>query len=419
MHLSICLSKSPVSVSTGSPEVGIMAEFILWGLTASPYQLKMQSLLDYTGHRWQRWPQQGGRWAVLTMARRLQIAKKRGTVRRFPQNPNELDEYPGVPYYTRDGKCFYYDSSSLALHLDQHTDRQNPALVPDDPVLAFLCRLIDEAFDEFGLYMVHHMRWVGSARSTPMGEMTAREMRPLLPPGAAALVARHLYRRQSRRCPYLFSVAPQGIDLGVAPGRTPPPRSGFPPTHELLESAWRDYLAAMEEVLAQRPYLLGERFSLADASAYGQLGMNLVDGDATRLLQELAPRTYRWLRNIEAGRHAGGEGELTPTEYLQPLLRAIDSTFIPLMVQNSAAYDEALARGETVFNEAAFDRHRALYDGELMGWPFRAVVKTFQVSVWRELSRQWLAIGGADRETLLSVLPAATVTALDETGGPG
>ena len=48
-----------------------MASFFLWGVIASPYQLKMQSLLDFAGHSWQRWPEQGARWSAPAMALRL------------------------------------------------------------------------------------------------------------------------------------------------------------------------------------------------------------------------------------------------------------------------------------------------------------------------------------------------------------
>ena len=321
-----------------------------------------------------------------------------------------LDEYPGVPFYTEDKRHFYYDSSSLAHYLDQHPARHSASLIPSDPQLAFICQLIDEAFDEFGLYMVHHMRWVGSTQTTPMGAMTAREMRPLLPPGFAPLLAGHLYRRQASRCPYLFSVAPDGYDAGVSRNRTPPSRRGFPPTHALLDEAWRGYLAAMEYLLSEQPYLLGERFTLADASAYGQLGMNLVDPEAIARLEELAPRTFRWLCAIRDHQHCERGGSLALTSALQPLMQMISKTFMPLMMQNEIAYDEAIARGETLFNEAAFERHRSLYDGQLLGHPFRAVVKTFQVRVWRELKASWMGLDSQDREALeREYLPGASV----------
>jgi hypothetical protein len=253
------------------------------------------------------------------------------------------------------------------------------------------------------------MRWVGSARTTPMGAMTARELRPLLPPGFTPLFASRLYRRQASRCPYLFSVAPDGYDAGVSRDRTAPARRGFPPTHALLEEAWRGYLAAMEQLLSEQPYLLGERFTLADASAYGQLGMNLVDPEAIALLEELAPRTFRWLCAIRDHEHCEQGGSLALTSALQPLIRMINKTFIPLMTQNEIAYDDALASGETLFNEAAFERGRALYDGHLLDSPFRAVVKTFQVRVWRELKASWMDLDGQDRDTLESeYLPGAS-----------
>lgn len=385
-----------------------MATFILWGLTASPYQLKMQSLLDFAGHSWERWPAQSRRGAALSMAVRLDIAKRRGKVRRFPAMAPLLDEYPAVPFYTEDGRNFYYDSSALAYHLDEHPQRHAMPLVPPCSQLAFVCQLVDEAFDEFGLYMVHHQRWVTSARTTPMGDMTARELAPLLPPGFTPLVARRLYARQASRCPYLFSVAPPSFDAGVARRRAPPARPGFPPTHALLDEAWRRYVAAMESLLAEQPYILGGRFTLADASAYGQLGMNLVDPEAAALIRERAPRTYRWLCAIRDGEHRGSRAGLALSPALRPLIACIRETFIPLMTQNESAYEEACARGETLFNEAAFARGRALYDGQLLGHPFRAVVKTFQVRVWRELQTSWKALPPSDRETLeRDLLPGA------------
>ncbi|MFL3653734.1 MAG: glutathione S-transferase C-terminal domain-containing protein [Halioglobus sp.] len=387
-----------------------MKKFILWGVGASPYQLKMQSLLDFTGHDWERWPQQAGRRSGLSMALRLAVAKHRGKIQRFPAMSAEFDEYPAVPFYTSNGTSFYYDSSSMAYQLDQDPQRQTSLLIPQDPKLAFICQLIDEAFDEFGLYMVHHMRWVGSAQTTPMGQMTAQEFRRLLPPGGISLLARRLYRRQVARCPYLFSVAPRGYDAGVAKDRTPPSRLGFPPTHALLDEAWRRYLAAMEHLLSNQPYLLGGRFTLADASVYGQLGMNLVDPQAIAQLELLAPRTFRWLCAIREGRQNEGCGDLALTPSLEPLLRIIMSTFGMLMRQNEKAYEHAVADGETVFNEAAFDRHRALYDGHLLGYPFRAVAKTFQVRVWRELKESWQALEAQDRESLeQELLPDAGI----------
>lgn len=381
-----------------------MTNLYFWGLTASPYQLKMQALADYAQVPWQRFPEQARAPQAVAMYSRLRLAKTRRRVKRYPQYIPGMDEYPEVPYYSLDGKQFYYDSTGLALHLDSMRRPPHP-LVPQDGAARFLCHLIDDAFDEFGLYMVHHNRWVTSANTNVMGAMTAGEMGRLLPPFTSKRMERKLAQRQVRRCPYLFSVAPVGYECGMHSALTPPSREGFPPTHELLDTAWRRYLAAMEHVLAHQPFVLGERFTLADASIYGQLGMNLVDGRAAELLQELAPRTYSWLRMIRDGEHRGSSGKLSMTGTLTPLLQCIAETYIPLMQLNEAAYEDGVSQGQQLFNEAAFDRGEALYDGSLMGLPFRSVAKSFQVVTWRELCDQWRILDDHAREELAVQFP--------------
>ncbi len=270
-----------------------MTNIMFLGLVASPFQLKMQALADYAGLSWQRWPDQANAIQAFTLNRRLSRARRAKAIERFPRLDPALDEYPTVPFYTFDGREIYYDSTGLALHLDSLRSAPQP-LLPENPAIGFICQLIDEAFDEFGLYMVHHNRWVTSAATNVMGEMTAREMRKVVPPFLRSRMARQLPERQVRRCPYLFSVAPAGYQCGMPAALTPPAREGFPPTHALLDEAWRRYLGAMETVLAQQPYLLGQRFTLADASAYGQLGMNWWTA---------APRSYckSWRRAPSTG----------------------------------------------------------------------------------------------------------------------
>ena len=40
-----------------------------------------------------------------------------------------------------------------------------------------------------------------------------------------------------------------------------------------------------------------------------------------------------------------------------------------------------------------------------MGYPFRHVVKTFQVSVWQDLEKAWNALSPVDRQQLRERLP--------------
>jgi glutathione S-transferase len=375
----------------------------IWGSELSPFALKLRACFDCAGLPYAWLPAEGRRLRNYRAIARIERAKRTRTIERHPCLDN-LDEYPLVPLLIEDDRRVLYDSSALAHWIDDcHPSPQGP-LVPTDPALGFVARLIDEAFDEFGLYLVHHNRWVMSATTNDAGARLAREMARVLPPGTGWILARRFAARQVRRLPYLFSVAPPGFSVGLRPALTPPAPAGFPPTHALLGQAWEAYLAAVEAVLTRRPFLLGERFTIADAGTYGQLAMNLADPTAADDMRRRAPVTFAWLAAIRDRRHVGRTGPLALGEELRGVLDVVARTFVPLMQQNERAYAEAAARGERVFNERAFDRGRALYDGTLLGHPFRAVAKTFQVRVWRELRAAWRALPPAVRTTLTPLI---------------
>jgi len=326
-------------------------------------------------------------------------AKRTRTIERYPRL-DDLDEYPLVPLLIEDDRRVLYDSSALAHWIDDCHPSPHGRLSPEDTALAFVARLIDEAFDEFGLYMVHHNRWVMSATTNDAGQRLAREMGRVLLPGTGWILARRFAQRQVRRLPYLFSVAPPGFSVGLRAALTPPSLAGFPATHGILAAAWDAYLASVETVLVRRPFLLGERFTIADAGVYGQLGMNLADPSAADDIRRRAPATFTWLGAIRDRRHVGSTGPLELGDELAGLLDVIARTFVPLMQQNERAYEAARAGGERLFNERAFAKRRALYDGTLLGKPFRSVVKTFQVRVWRELREAWRQLPPAAHATL-------------------
>src|SRR5262249_39766669 len=153
----------------------------------------------------------GGRLENLRANWRVERAKRTGTATRFPRM-TALDEYPLVPFLIDPDGAVRYDSSALARWLDAtHPHAAGGPLFPHHPALAWVAQLIDEAFDEFGLYLVHHQRWVASARRNDAGKRLAHEFRRVLPPLTGARFARGFAARQVRRLPYLFSVAPDGF----------------------------------------------------------------------------------------------------------------------------------------------------------------------------------------------------------------
>jgi glutathione S-transferase len=380
--------------------------------------LKVEAMLRFAGVPY-RWLPAEGRFAeVLHFARRrAQLLRGRLPLTWPPKDA--LDEFPLVPFLFGLRGENLYDSSAIGLWLDAQGYTQTSRLLPsEDAALRFAVRLVDEALDEFGLYLAHHNRWAVAARDNDAGARLAREMRPLLGP-LASVLGRSFPARQTRRLPYLFSVAQDEADLFGLPARLrPPQRAGFPPTHALLDDAYARLVGALEPLLSAQPFLFGERFTLADASMYGQLGMNRTDPSAHERLRRMAPAVHAWVERIARGELSGRlDGQLAFDAAHGPLFAWVAATFVPLMQQNHAAWERHRARGETRFNEAAFNAGRALYDGVLLGRPFRSVAKTFQVRVWRDLLDEWDLLPGRARSQLEATLSGGMRPG--PTGSPG
>ena len=380
--------------------------WFLWGSKLSPFALKVEALLRFARVSYRWLPAEGSsREALRCFFRRERLVRRRIPLHWPPFDP--LDEFPLVPFLFGARGENLYDSSAIGAWLDATGATKDSPVLPALPALRFAVQLVDEALDEVGLYLVHHNRWVIAARDNDAGARLARELRPLLGPLAAG-VALAFPARQVRRLPYLFSVAKPGAAFADLPARLrPPARAGFPPTHALLDEWFRGLLAALEPLLAAQPFLFGERFTLADASVYGQLAMNLSDPSASELIRRRAPAVHAWVSRLAQGDFTGhrADGMLLLADAHAPLLAWVAGGFVSLMQQNRAAFERQRARGERRFNEAAFDAGRALYDGELFGLPFRSVAKSFQVRVWRDLVRAWRALPAEAQARVAALLP--------------
>lgn len=366
-----------------------MAKWIVYGSELSPFALKVRAMCRWMGLPHQFFTREASTWEAARVQLRKELLVRGRLPLTWPKMTAE-DEFPLVPFLFGPNGENLYDSTAIGHWLDEQSpvrDRADGLVArAPEPVRAAI-ELIDEYADEWGLYLVHHHRWVVSARTCNAASRLVDELPPIVRLGRAR-IERFFTARQVRRLPYLFSCAPAGFAIAGLPAyRQPPSRPGFPPTHQLLEEAMLRLLAALEPVLRRRPFLLGSRFTLADASLYGQLAMNLEDPEACALIAARAPQTHAWLRAIYKGEFPGYEpgAPLSLHADLQPLLAEIGRTYVPLMQQQLRAYERYRAAGGSLCNEAAFDAGQGLYEGELDGQPFRHVVKSFQVKTWRRL----------------------------------
>lgn len=380
-----------------------MPDFDIWTSELSPFSIKTQTCLEFSGYSYRRLPREGGRLESLWLMRRIRRAKKRKAIVRYP-SMSPLDEYPLVPILIGPGRKMQFDSSAISRWLDaQSTTRAR--LWPDEPGLGFLAQLIDDAFDEFFLYILHHQRWSVSARTTDAGERLYEEFGHLPFTPAREEFARSFARRQVRRLPYMLSVAPDGYGEDLPAHLMPPRRPGWPDTHTLQMTAWHRYLDALDQVLRRRPWLLGERFCIADASVYGSFGAILYDKTSASDLAEKAPALYAWAKAMQSGSPLPTTGDFCAGDEISALLHVICDTFVSLMRQNEAAYQARVDRGTTDFNEQAMRSGQSSYSGRILGHQFRMVVKTFQVRVWRDLVATWCDLANRERLMLTERFP--------------
>jgi glutathione S-transferase len=375
--------------------------WILFGSVLSPFHLKVAAILKAKKIPFREFPGEGSGLENARIQFRLKLLKS-GLLKLHCPEFTQYDEFPLVPYLFGSNGENLYDSSAIATWLDAKYSAEQVVKFGADKKIHFLIQLIDEYFDEFGLYMVHHGRWKISAKDNTAGRRLANEQ-PLLAAPFRSSIDRLFSHRQVRRLPYLFSVAPEGYYIEGLPQKKQPPSHGdFPATHDLIETSYLNILNALEVIFQQRTYLFGDGFTLADASLYGQLAMNLSDPSAAGWIEETAPNVFLWLNRIYRGDFAQSrpDSELIIDDLLKPLLQEIIRVFYPLMQQNEAAYNTHKDAGETLFNEAGFWRGRSLYRGELDGQPFASVAKSFQVKTWLGIKSSWQRLNLKDQKYL-------------------
>ena len=383
--------------------------WIVWGSELSPFYLKVIATMRYLDLPLQCQPTDGN---MLSNAKTyLQVTAIQQGLSQLTWPPiSELDELPLVPYMFSPTGDKFYDSSEFAYWLDKYSNMDKPSLLgEEDPAIAFVIALIDDYADEVGLYMTHHMRWKFSAGNNSAGKSLGNEFRHLLKFGLKNQMAKAFPARQVRRLPYLFSVAPQNYQVeSLKRSLQPPAHEDFPPTHDLIEIAFNHLLAALENILKEQPYVLGPRFTLADASIYGQVGAHLLnDHTAADHIKSTAPKTYEWLSKIQQGNFSASDHEKTLklNDSITPLLAEINRVYIPLMKQNEKAYESFVKQGITEFNEAAFNKNSAIYSGAIDGIPFKSVAKTFQVKSWRIIKEKWNSLSESNQQKVLGFAP--------------
>lgn len=329
--------------------------------------------------------------------------------------PSNLGELPLVPFVLcpKTGKI-WYDSSYICNRIFAGNFLEKDTKLnetEDPPELKFLVDLIDEFFDEFGLYMVHFERWCNEGNNvheTPGDFLIKKEIfsekhRPnmarIVPSFVKDKLARFFDRRQIRRLAYLFAISDKNVrlphpELPFPPSTVSHPE--FPPTWEFLSKSYDEILRCCKEIFSKRDCLFGNKYTIADASVFGILNMNARQDVGTRKkMEKKALNLVLWLdkmdKSTEISQNFGSFHLDSILSDLVPLVSIILRIFPPLMKQNEISYMKIMSEKNSpkIFNEIAFNQKKSLFRGKIESNDFVSVTKTFQVETWRKLKEKW------------------------------
>jgi len=257
------------------------------------------------------------------------------------------------------------DSTPIIDRLEaEHPGR---SVRPEDPVLNFLDRLIEDFADEWLTKAMFHYRWHHAEDAANAGPLLTFWQDPQLSADQARQSSHAFAQRQISR---LYVVGSSAL------------------TAPVIESSYERLVGIMDRIIERQGFVLGTRPASADFAIYGQLTqLGLVDPTPARYLQRHAPRLRAWLDRAEdlSGHPAGPWLPCTTiADHLGELLREIGKVYAPFLVANA----QAMANGHAAFETRI--------DGQLWSQP----VFPYQVKCLGTLRQAHSALDKEARSTL-------------------
>ena len=276
-------------------------KYRIFGGGISPYSVKVRSYFRYKGipHEWiQR--------DTNTMAEYKKYAK-----------------LPIVPLIVTPEDEGMQDSTPIIETMEARVPE--PSIHPDDGTLRFLSELIEEFSDEWGNKWIFQYRWARDADQRSAAERIVTGGFPDATEEERQKMAENIRERMTGR----------GWVIGTNEKTAP-----------LIEDSFNDGIQLIEQHLAKRSYLFGERPSLADFGLWGQIYQASTDPTAGAILSSGYDAICRWMDRMLDPK---SEGEFETWSSLQPTLAPILEKQVRPFLIWSAANAAALASGAEEF----------------------------------------------------------------------
>ncbi|HWU68000.1 MAG TPA: glutathione S-transferase [Stenotrophobium sp.] len=245
------------------------------------------------------------------------------------------------------------------------------SVIPQDPLQAFFCRLLEDYADEWLWRPALHYRWSyaedAKALSHRFAETFLSEQ-----PMPRSLSAAFIRQRQK-----LIYTAGDGVT---------------PATRAHVESIYLDTLDRLQAIFTRQRFLLGDKPCLADFGFFASMFRHYSqDPTPSRIMQERAPAVFEWVARLWNSH--GARGEWAPAGTLPPgwtpLLRDVGAAYLPYLHANAIAWREG----------------RKTFDFSVQGVTYRKL-PVVQYRVWcrERLQAHWQCVPDDARAAVECVL---------------
>lgn len=257
-----------------------------------------------------------------------------------PGRPDRLRRHVGaaqVPVVELPDGRWITDTTPIIRWLEE-THPGSP-VVPEDPLLAFVCRLIEDYADEWLWRPAMHYRWSYDDDKYLLSRKIARELAADVP--IPAVLKRLLIRQRQLR------VFVTGDGVG-------------PATRSHVEGSYLRALDILSAIFERRPFVLGERPTLADIGLMGPMLRHFShDPTPAAIMQDRAPAVWEWVArmwNAKCSQLDDGALVIGVPDDLEPLLTEIGETHIEYLSANATAWQRGDARFDVAIQGVSYRR---------------------------------------------------------------
>ncbi len=201
------------------------------------------------------------------------------------------------------------------------TEFPSPAVIPADPLQRFFSLLLEDYADEWLWRPAMHYRWHYN-RGARFGNTLLADETTSGPGRYLPVWAKRLVITKRQRDGYTTG---DGIRSDQVPG---------------VEAIYHRTLAQLEAILSKRPFLLGDKPSLADIGFSGPMFRHFaLDPVPADIMRQTAPAVYEWVARLWNTRLEDCAGDLVagiPADW-GPILDEIGNAYLPYLCANNDA----------------------------------------------------------------------------------